>query len=117
MLRLAADENFNNHIVRGLRRREPRLDIVRVQDAGLSGAEDTEVLAWAAGEGRILLTHDTTTVPFHLYDLVSRGELVPGVLAVGRAVTVAAAIEDILLLAECGIEGEWEGHILYLPLR
>ena len=30
MLRFAADENFNNDIVRGLRRRKPELDIVRV---------------------------------------------------------------------------------------
>jgi len=40
MLRLVADENFNNDIVRGLLRRKPDLDIVRVQDADLSGADD-----------------------------------------------------------------------------
>ena len=34
MLRLAADENFNAGIVRGLLRRLPDLDIVRIQDAG-----------------------------------------------------------------------------------
>ena len=37
MLLLAADENFNNDIVRGLLRRRPALDIVRIQDEGLSG--------------------------------------------------------------------------------
>jgi len=36
MLALAADENFNNDIVRGALRRKPDLDFVRVQDAGLS---------------------------------------------------------------------------------
>jgi hypothetical protein len=40
VLRLAADENFNRDIVRGLLRRKPDLDIVRVQDAGLAGADD-----------------------------------------------------------------------------
>ena len=40
MLMLAADENFNNNIVRGLFRRNPQLDIVRIQDVGLSGADD-----------------------------------------------------------------------------
>jgi len=30
MLQFAADENFNNDIVRGLLRRKPDLDIVRV---------------------------------------------------------------------------------------
>lgn len=53
MLRLAADENFNADIVRGLCRCLPELDIVRVQDVGLSGANDPSVLGWAAGEGRI----------------------------------------------------------------
>ena len=43
MLRLAADENFNADIVRGLRRRFPDIDVVRVQDAGLSGADDHTV--------------------------------------------------------------------------
>lgn len=62
MLALAADENFNNDIVRGLLRRRPDLDIVRIQDVGLTGATDEEVLEWAARAGRILLTHDVTTL-------------------------------------------------------
>jgi hypothetical protein len=51
MLRLATDEDFNNRIVRGLLRRQPDLDILRVQDAGLAGKKDDEVLAWASTEG------------------------------------------------------------------
>jgi hypothetical protein len=50
MLLLLADENFNNDIVRGLLRKKPELDIVRVQDVGLRGAEDPVVLEWAANE-------------------------------------------------------------------
>ena len=42
MLLLAADENFNNDILRGIRRRKPVLDIVRVQDAGLLSADEKE---------------------------------------------------------------------------
>ena len=52
MLALAADENFNNDIVRGLRRRATDLDIVRIQDVGLAAADDPTVLEWAAQEGR-----------------------------------------------------------------
>jgi predicted nuclease of predicted toxin-antitoxin system len=61
MLRFAADENFNNNIVRGLLRRKPDLDIVRIQDVGLSGADDPKVFEWVAQEGRVLLTPDVTT--------------------------------------------------------
>ena len=62
MLRLCADENFNNDIVRGLLRGKHEIDIVRIQDVGFSGADDIAVLEWTAREGRILLTYDVTTM-------------------------------------------------------
>jgi hypothetical protein len=48
LIRFLADENLNNDIVRGLLRRKADLDIVRVQDVGLSGTDDPTVLEWAA---------------------------------------------------------------------
>ena len=117
MLRLAADENLNNDIVRGVLPRNPDVNIVRVQDAGLSGAEDPAVLEWAAGEGRVLLTHDVTTMTHYAYKRVRAGEAMPGVFEVGRTVPIGRAIEDILLLVECSLDGEWEGQVRYLPLR
>ena len=63
MLRLAADENFNHDIVRGIIRRNAQIDIVQVQTAGLAGADDPTVLEWAAQAGRVLLTHDAATIP------------------------------------------------------
>jgi len=58
MIKLLADENLDNTIIRGLLRRNLGVDIVRVQDIGLSGEDDPVVLAWAADEGRVLLSHD-----------------------------------------------------------
>ena len=84
MLRLAADENFNNNIVRGLLRRNPALDIVRIQDVGLSGAEDPQVLDWAAQEGRILLTHDVTTMTQYAYERIQAGLPMLGIFEVSR---------------------------------
>ena len=116
MLRFVADENFNNNIVRGLLRRKPDLDIVRVQDVGLSGADDPTVLEWAAQEERVLLTHDVTTMTRYAYERVQEGRLMPGVFEVSRAVPIGRAIEDLLLLAECSLDGEWEEQVRYLPL-
>lgn len=117
MLRFAADENFNNAILRGLLRRNPDLDIVRVQDEGLSGADDPTVLEWSARENRVLLTHDVATITRYAYDRVRAGKSMPGVFEVGRSVSIGTAIEDILLIAESSIESEWEGQVRYLPLR
>ena len=117
MLRLAADENFNNDIVRGLMRRQPELDIVRLQDVGLCGVDDSTVLEWAAQEGRVLLTHDVSTITKYAYERVWAGQPMPGVFEVSRDVSIGCAIEDILLLAECSLDGEWERQVHYLPLR
>lgn len=106
MVALAADENFNNDILRGLLRRKPDLDIVRVQDAGLSGADDRTVLEWAARENRVLVTHDVSTITFHANERIREGKRMPGVFEVSRSVPVKAAIEDLILLAECSHEAE-----------
>lgn len=117
MLLFVADENFNNDIVRSLLRRKPELDIVRIQDIGLSGADDPTVLEWAAGERRILLTHDVSTITGYAYERIREGKPMPGVFEVSREVGMGTAIRDILLLAECSFENEWEGQVHYLPLR
>lgn len=116
MLRLAADHNFNRHIVRGLLRRNPALDIVFVQDVGLARASDPVVLEWAAQEGRVLLTHDVARMTRYAYERIETGLSMPGLVEVGRAVPISRAIEDILLLAECSSADEWQGQVLYLPL-
>lgn len=79
MLRLVADENFNGDIVRGLLRRKPDLDIVRVQDVGLSGADDPAILEWATREQRVLLTHDVSTITRYAYERI-QASLSPGCL-------------------------------------
>ena len=50
MLRLASDADVHGEIIRGLRRRLPEIDLVRVQDVLPEGTPDPEVLAWAAAE-------------------------------------------------------------------
>ncbi|RMI04831.1 MAG: hypothetical protein D6681_09065 [Calditrichaeota bacterium] len=116
MIRFAADENFNNDILRGMLRRKPDLDIVRVQDVGLSGADDETILEWAAQENRVLLTHDVSTITRYAYERVRAKKPMPGVFEVNRNVPIGTAIEDLLLIAECSFEGEWEGQVRYLPL-
>lgn len=107
---------IRNNIVRGLLRRRPELDIVRIQDVGLSGADDATVLEWAAQEGRVLLTHDVSTITRYAYERVRAGQSMPGVFEAGRDVPIGRAIEDILLLVEYSLDGEWEGQVHYLPL-
>jgi hypothetical protein len=117
MIGLALDENFNNDILRGMLRRNSRLDLVRIQDADLSGWDDETVLAWTAQQGRVLISHDVSTLTAYAYARVVAGWSMPGVFEVPRTLSISAAIEDLLLIAECSLPGEWEGQVRYLPLR
>ena len=117
MARFLADENFNNQIVRGVLRQSPDVDIVRVQDVGLSGVDDPTVLEWAAQEERIVLTHDVATMTTFAYERIQAGLRMPGLFEVSRRVPVGVVIEEIILIAECSLKGEWEGQVRFLPLR
>ena len=90
MIRFLADEDFNNDFLRALRRRRPAVDVVRVQDVGLSGRSDPAVLAWAAEQRRVLLTHDAATLVGHALARLAAGEAMPGVLVAPQVASPAA---------------------------
>ncbi|MGH9898353.1 MAG: DUF5615 family PIN-like protein [Pyrinomonadaceae bacterium] len=117
MLQLLSDEDFNNRILRGLRRRLPTLDIVRVQEVGLLTHSDPEVLEWAAQEGRVLLTHDVATMIKYAYNRITDGLPMPGVIAISQYLQISVAIDELEILANCSLEGEWQGQVVHLPLR
>ena len=41
----------------------------------------------------------------------------PGIFVVPQTLAISHAIEDLLLIAECSTEGEFEGQVIYLPLQ
>lgn len=116
MLRLLADENLNDRVARGLLLRQPDLDLVAVRDVGLAGLNDEEVLAWAAANGRIVLTNDRATMPDHARDRLSAAEGMPGLFVLKRRLSIGQAIDEILFIVECSEPAEWNGRIVYLPL-
>jgi hypothetical protein len=116
MLRYAADEDFNAVIVRGLRRRLTQLDLVRVRDVHHAGVDDPDVLAWAAGEGRVLWTHDASTMTDAAYRRIARSEVMPGVLVVPQLLEIGSAIEDLVLIVECAQADDFRDQVRFLPL-
>lgn len=116
MVPLVTDEDFKEPIVKGLRRREPALNIVGVRQSGLQSSKDPRVLDWAAGEKRVLLTHDIKTMVGHANDRVLAGLPMPGVIAVRQTCPIGVAIEDILTILTALTPAELDGQILYVPL-
>ena len=116
MIRFLLDENFNGKIVRGLRARKPDVDMLRVQDTELSGAEDPAVLEWAAKEGRILLTHDLETMTKAANEQIAQGMPMAGVIFVRDTLPVAKVIDDLLAVLGASEASEWANRTDFLPL-
>jgi hypothetical protein len=116
VLAFLSDENFNGEILRGLFRRRPSLEIVRVQDVGLIAATDSRILEWAAAEGRIVLTHDRDTMPHHAYNRVNAGQPMPGVFLVDDQSGLGQVIDDILLAVDCLTSEECNNLVRFFPL-
>jgi hypothetical protein len=115
IVRFQADANLNQIILLAARRREPAIDFQTSLQAELSGVNDPEVLALAARDGRILVTHDRKTMPRHFFAFISTANST-GVLIVPQHLPVAAAVDDLLLIWHASEAEEWINQIRSLPL-
>ncbi len=65
MVRFQADADLNQIIVSALLRRNSAVDFRTAANPSLKGLSDLDVLALAAAETRVLVTHDSKTMPRH----------------------------------------------------
>src|SRR5436309_2619639 len=70
MVRFLADADLNEGIVDGCLRREATMDFLSANEARLEGISDPAVLALAADQDRILVSHDFQTMPRHFGDFL-----------------------------------------------
>jgi len=114
-IRFQADADLNQIILLATVRREPSIDFQSAKAAGLSGVRDPAVLERAAKEGRVLVTHDQKTMPRHFSEFITHTPS-PGLLIVSQHLSIAAAVEDLLLIWFATEADEWVNHIRFLPL-
>jgi predicted nuclease of predicted toxin-antitoxin system len=116
VLRLASDVDVHVEIVRGLRRRIPEIDLIRVQDALPEDTPDSDILVWAATENRVLITNDRNTMVGFAYRRAARGESVPDVIVTTNEQSIGAAIDDIVLISDLMQEEEIKDQVVvFLP--
>jgi len=116
MPKFLADEDFNNRIVRGIRRLSSEVDIVRVHEVGLLGEPDIKILEWGAKENRIVLTHDAATMIGFGYERIRDGREFPGMIAVSQSASIGRVIEDIAKIAD-DEKFQLQDQIIYLPFK
>jgi len=115
MLRLLIDEDVHGDIVAGLRRRQPTLDLLRVQDVGLRHTPDPVILEWAAQQGRVVISVDKKTLAVVAWDRVAHGLPMPGVAILRIILTIGQAINELEVIALAGNPDDLRDQVIYLP--
>lgn len=116
MLRLLIDENIDDRILHGLKRRLPWADFVKVKDVGLKGAADVELLQWAEQQDRVIVSHDFQTMIHDAKEMIKSGKPMAGVIMVPERLSVGAAIYNLEIAVECLSHADARDDITYLPL-
>lgn len=115
MLAVLADENFSHRILRGIRLRAGNLDVLIAQNVGFAGSKDAALLAWAAQQRRIVLTHDRQTIPKYAYERIRSQQAMPGVIVVSDTLPIGEAVEAVTICLECGAAEDFENLVTFLP--
>ena len=111
------DEDVRRAVPAGLRRREPSADAIWVDDVGLQGCDDDDLLEWAAIHGRLVVTHDVSTMTTALSERLEAGGPSAGVVFVPQAgMGIGEIIDDLLIIWTATQAEEWHGHSVFLPL-
>ena len=113
--RFLGDANFNQKIVAGLLLREPAIDFALPQAMIPERMKDRDILDLAHSSGRIIVSHDVTTMPYWFDQCVAEGGCA-GLILLPDKVPIRDAIEDLLLIWHLTEAEEWKNRIEWLPL-
>lgn len=114
-IRFQADVDLNRIIVKAVLRANYRIDFQTAQSANLDGLSDLEVLKIAAGEERVLVTHDYKTMPKYFAELIIEQQS-KGLVVVPQSLSMRNAVSDLILIWEVTSAEEWLNRIQVLPL-
>ena len=106
-----ADADLHYDIVLGVLRREPALNFQSAQECLRDGTPDGELLRIAAIEGRILVSHDVSTMPSEFRRFLASQNYSPGVILLPKTVSIGTAIEDLVLLWAASTPEDWRNHL------
>jgi len=112
--RFLADADLNGAILSGAVRRGGHLDFKRAEEVPLESLSDDVVLTIAAEDGRVLVSHDVSTMPDHFREYICRRSS-PGVILVPQELSVGKAIESILLISEACDEHDLANRVCLVP--
>ena len=116
VVRYLADNDLRFEILLAVRRFEPAIEFPTVRQFGLAAAPDAEILAFAARERFIVVSHDVGTMRHHAQLRVANGLIMLGLLLVPQEKLTRAVSESLHMIWAASEAEEWIGTVNFLPL-
>lgn len=114
-IRFQADADLKHAIIAGTLRRAASIDFRRAEAVPLEGLEDPIVLALAAADGRVLVSHDVNTMESHFREFI-RSQASPGIILIPQQrVSIGEAIESLVLVWEVVDSASLENRVCLFP--
>ena len=114
--RFLADEDLRHSIVLAVRRLEPLVQIVTVQEMAFRASSDSDVLNFAASQGWLVLSHDVNTMRAVAERRVAEGLPMPGLFLIPQSRSTTETSESLQLIWLASELEEWRDRVVYLPL-
>lgn len=116
MVRLFIDNDVTDIVLEGVLSHYQNIDLVRAREVGLRHADDAVLLEWAAENGRVMISHDESTMTGAAYTRMRAALPMTGLVIVPQSLEFRTAIEDLAAIALCSEPGEWADTVIFLPL-
>ena len=112
------DENVDPVYFKQLRRRKPDLVVWAVGEPGVpsKGTLDPDILVWCEVNNFILVTNNRTSMPVHLIDHLKENRHIPGIFILNVGMSIGETLDELILIAECSFDGEYQDQIIHLPI-
>ena len=110
-----ADENLSRRFVNALKRHNEAITIVRVQEIGLLGMDDTAVLNWAVENNHILITKDRATIPPLVAQRLAEDIPSPHILIIRPNAHLNAVLSMIEATVIHDLPINWQYPIRWIP--
>lgn len=93
------------------------LDVVRVGDLWdlPLGTSDPDLLLWAERTGRIVVSHDRSTMPAHFQQHLDSGHHSPGVFILQKRCTLSQIVNFLVAAAYASDPLDWQDQLRYIP--
>jgi len=117
-LKYLIDENVDPIYPTQLRIRQPELIIRVIGEPSIpaKGTKDPKILEWCEEYDFILVTNNRKSMPVHLKDHLQANRHIPGIFILSANLSVGQNLDELILIAECSFNNEYQDRIIHLPL-